>query len=96
MRRIATALGTIAAAATLALTVPCSAYAADGVLVVNDTAYEQPSGCYDSDRWPLSVSNHTDAVAFVFSGPGCSGEVIELVNPGDSAVSEFGASVYID
>ncbi|MEV0375590.1 hypothetical protein AB0I10_38590 [Streptomyces sp. NPDC050636] len=95
MRRIATALGTLAAAATLALA-PGSAYAADGVLIVNDTAYEEPSGCYDSDRWPLSVSNHTDGIALVFSEPGCGGEVTEAVYPEESAVSEFGNSVYID
>ncbi|EPH42934.1 hypothetical protein STRAU_4018 [Streptomyces aurantiacus JA 4570] len=83
------------AAGMLAFAVPGSAVAADGVLIVNGTAYEEPSGCYDSDRWPLSVSNYTDEVALVFSSPGCSGQVIELVNPGDETVSEFGASVYL-
>ncbi|GGS05634.1 hypothetical protein GCM10010252_50450 [Streptomyces aureoverticillatus] len=96
MRRFALTVGSLVAAGMLAFAVPGSAVAADGVLVVNDTAYEEPSGCYDSDRWPLSVSNHTDSVAYVFSEPGCSGEVTEVVYPGDSTVSEFGNSVHID
>lgn len=96
MRRITTALGALAAASLLALTLPASAHAADGVLVINDTAHEGPSGCYNSDRSPLSVSNHTDSVAHVYSGPGCSGDVIDIVYPGDSTVSEVGNSVYIN
>ncbi|MFD7334877.1 hypothetical protein ACFV98_02590 [Streptomyces violascens] len=96
MRRIAAALGTIAAAATLALAVPASAYAAHGVLVVNGTAYGEPRGCYESDRWPLSVGNHTDSRVYVFDGAHCSGSVIEYVMPGTQTVSEFGNSVYID
>ncbi|MEW2577791.1 hypothetical protein [Streptomyces syringium] len=96
MRRFTLSLGSLVAAVALAFAVPGSAVAADGVLVVNGTAYEEPSGCYESDRWPLSVSNHTDEVAYVFSEAGCSGQVLELVNPGDSLISEFGNSVYIE
>ncbi|PAZ13945.1 hypothetical protein CLM62_20895 [Streptomyces sp. SA15] len=96
MRRIALTVGSLVAAGMLAFAVSGSAVAAEGVLVINETAYEQPSGCYDSDRWPLSVSNHTDAIAYVFSEPGCGGAVTEAVHPGESTVSEFGNSVYID
>ncbi|MGK5627968.1 hypothetical protein [Streptomyces sp. URMC 123] len=96
MRRIALSLGSLMAAGTLAFAVPGSAVAAQGVLVVNGTAYEDPSGCYDTDIRPLSVSNHTDEVALVFSEAGCSGQVIELVNPGDETISESGKSVYIN
>jgi hypothetical protein len=96
MRQIALTASSLMAAGMLTLAVPGSAVAAEGVLIVNGTAYEEPSGCYESDRWPLSAHNHTDSVAFVFSQPGCSGQVIELINPGDSTVSEFGNSVHID
>lgn len=96
MRRIAVSLGSLMAAVTLAFAVPGSAVAAEGVLVVNDAAYDDPSGCYDTDTRPLSVSNHTDETVLVFSEPGCSGEVIALVSPGESTVSEFGSSVYVD
>lgn len=95
MRRIAQTVGSLTAAAALTLALPGSAGAAQGVLVVNDTAYENPSGCYESDRWPLTVSNHTDSPAFVFAEPGCSGEVTEVVDPGAATVAEFGNSVYI-
>ncbi|MGA4841353.1 hypothetical protein [Streptomyces sp. G45] len=96
MRRFALTVGSLVAAGTLAFAVPGSAVAANGVLVVNDTAYEDPSGCYDSDRWPLRVGNYTDEVALVFTGPDCTGELIELVAPGEETISEFGASVYVD
>ncbi|MFB4286035.1 hypothetical protein ACBI99_00245 [Nonomuraea sp. ATR24] len=95
MRRITTALAALAAAgAVLAPLTP--AHAADGVLVINDQPYFDPSGCYSSDRWPLSVANHTNGLAYVFSSPDCTGELLELVEPGGSTVSEFGTSVYID
>ncbi|MFD9909592.1 hypothetical protein [Streptomyces sp. NPDC059063] len=96
MRRIALTAGSLMAAAMLALAVPGSAVAADGVLVINGMAYEDPSGCYDSHRWPLSVGNYTNQVVFILSEPGCSGEVLELVNPDEQTVSELGASVYVD
>ncbi|GGO47594.1 hypothetical protein [Streptomyces lasiicapitis] len=96
MRRFALTLGSLVAAGMLALAVPGSAVAAHGVLVINGTAYGEPRGCYESDRWPLSVGNHTDSRAYVFDGPHCSGSVIEYVMPGTQTVSEFGNSVYID
>ncbi|MDQ0808487.1 hypothetical protein QFZ63_000201 [Streptomyces sp. B3I7] len=96
MRRISTVLATLAAASLLALTVPVSAHAAQGTLLVNDVAHEDPSGCYDSDLLPMSVTNHTDAVAIVYSEAGCTGEATELVHPGESTVSEVGRSVHID
>lgn len=96
MRRIALALGSAVAAGTLALALPGSALAAEGVLIVGGVAYADPEGCYDTDSRPLTVDNQTDEVALVFSGPDCTGGLLELVAPGESTVSEFGASVYVD
>ncbi|WP_028810961.1 hypothetical protein [Streptomyces flavidovirens] len=95
MPRIALTVGSLVAAGMLVFAVPGSAVAADGMLIINDTAYEWPSGCYDSDRRPLSVSNHTDTVAYMYSGSACSGEVTEVILPAESTVSEFGNSVLI-
>ncbi|MFF0445124.1 hypothetical protein ACFYT4_01670 [Streptomyces sp. NPDC004609] len=95
MRRIATLLGTLAAATMLAVAVPQSALAAHGDLIINGKVHHDPSGCYSSDRWPLSVENHTDQPALVFDGPDCSGGIVGVVPPGGSTVSEFGGSVLI-
>ncbi|MFD0005105.1 hypothetical protein ACFVJ4_22160 [Streptomyces sp. NPDC127178] len=94
-RRMAVALGALAAAAILAVAVPGSAYAAEGVLIVNGAAYENPSGCYSVDRFPSSVANHTDAIAEVHSGPDCSGQVEWLVYPGETYQTETAQSVFI-
>ncbi|MFE6176933.1 hypothetical protein [Streptomyces sp. NPDC056464] len=94
-RRMAVALGALAAAATLAVAVPGSAYAAEGVLVLNGNAYENPSGCYGIDRYPSSVDNYTDAIAEVHSGPDCSGPVEWLVYPGETYHTETAQSVFI-
>lgn len=94
-RRIATTLATLAAAAMLALAVPSSAYAANGVLIINGEGHVDPSGCYPSNIWPLAVANHTDEVAFVFDGPDCDGKLVEIIHRHESTVSEYGGSVYI-
>ncbi|MEW2526157.1 hypothetical protein [Streptomyces sp. NPDC047071] len=95
-RRTALALGSVVAAGTLALALPGSALAAEGVLVVGGVAYADPDGCYDTESRPLTVDNYTDEVALVFSGPDCTGDLLELVAPDESSVSEFGTSVYVD
>lgn len=95
MRNVATTLGTLAATAMLALAVPGSACAAEGVLVVNGAAYENPSGCYAIDWFPSSVTNHTDAIAEVHSGPDCTGSVEWLVYPGETYHTETAQSVFI-
>ncbi|MCX4909001.1 hypothetical protein [Streptomyces sp. NBC_00878] len=94
-RRIAVTLGALAAAVTLAVAVPGSAYAAEGVLIVNGTEYENPSGCYSVDWFPTSVTNHTDAIAEVHSGPDCTGPVEWLVHPGETYHTETAQSVFI-
>ncbi|MFF8956248.1 hypothetical protein [Streptomyces sp. NPDC014894] len=95
MRRIALALGALAAATTLAVTVPQTAFAANGGLLVNGTVHQNPSGCYPSDRRPLQVNNRTDEIALVFESRDCSGRIIQVVAQGEPTVSEFGRSVYI-
>ncbi|MDI5966950.1 hypothetical protein [Streptantibioticus silvisoli] len=95
MKRAMKMLGALAAAATVAVAVPQSALAAGGVLVVNGTVYENPQGCYESELWPLRVENRTDQPVIIFSGPGCSGEELRVVFPGQHAVAEFGQSVSV-
>ncbi|MFD9883423.1 hypothetical protein ACFWZT_18410 [Streptomyces alboflavus] len=95
MRRIALALSSVVTAGTLALAVPGTALAAEGSLVVGGVEYVDPSGCYDSDSWPLTVDNYTDTPALVFGEANCGGVPIEFVDSGASTISEFGASVYI-
>ncbi|MFF0744324.1 hypothetical protein ACFYVL_28390 [Streptomyces sp. NPDC004111] len=92
---MAKALGTAGAALALAFSVPSSAFAAEGVLVVNGAAFENPSGCYSVDWFPSSVANHTDAIAEVHSGPGCTGPVEWLVYPGETYNTETAQSVFI-
>ncbi|WP_328915492.1 MULTISPECIES: hypothetical protein [unclassified Streptomyces] len=96
MRRIATVLGTLAVAAMLSLSVSQSAFAANGDLIINGKPHHNPHGCYNSDRWPLTVQNDTDEEARIYEGRGCQGDPIDFVAPGDHVVSEFGGSVEID
>ncbi|MFC4560956.1 hypothetical protein ACFO4E_03690 [Nocardiopsis mangrovi] len=91
MKRFAVLL----AAAGLVLTSAVPAYAATGTLVLSGQTIENPSGCYNAQRWPLIVQNDTDEPALIFNAPNCTGAVIQVVPPGGSATSEFGVSVYI-
>ncbi|MGW2112239.1 hypothetical protein [Streptomyces sp. NPDC001948] len=95
MRRVLTAFGTLAAAAVLSVSVTQSASAAQGNLVVNGTVHNDPSGCYSSNRWPLTVQNYTNELAVIFQGADCTGPILGVVAPGASEVSEFGGSVFI-
>ncbi|WP_406155027.1 hypothetical protein OG217_35155 [Streptomyces sp. NBC_01023] len=95
MRRITTGIGILAAAAMIGLAVPGSAYAAEGRLVINGQEYDNPSGCYRSDTWPLRVINKTNEPALIFDGADCHGRVERIAPPGQYAISEFGQSVYV-
>ncbi|MFF4577816.1 hypothetical protein ACFY15_05335 [Streptomyces sp. NPDC001373] len=96
-RRAGKALGACAAAALLALATPAgTAQAAEGVLSVDGTEHEDPSGCYRlGDFAPPKVVNHTDEVAWVWSGPDCDGRVTQQIDPGASAVGR-GRSLFIE
>ncbi|AJT67206.1 hypothetical protein T261_5586 [Streptomyces lydicus] len=97
MRRIATPLGTLTAAALLALAVPGPAHAANGFLVIDGRPVIHPSGCYESADSPTLVVNRThDAIAYIFTGPDCTGDIDTVVQPGRLAESDTGASVWID
>ncbi|WP_030065976.1 hypothetical protein, partial [Streptomyces natalensis] len=95
MRRITTAFGALAAAGMLALALPASAHAANGTLILNGVEHDNPSGCYPGDPRSLHVDNATDGPAYVMSSPNCTGSVVAVAAPGQEAVSEYGASVYI-
>ncbi|MCX5196413.1 hypothetical protein OOK31_21355 [Streptomyces sp. NBC_00249] len=89
-------LGACAAAAVLALAAPGTAQAAQGVLVIDGAANEDPSGCYPlGDFAPSQVLNLTDGVAWVWSGPNCDGRVEHPVFPGQATVAH-GRSVFIE
>ncbi|WP_326820123.1 hypothetical protein [Streptosporangium sp. NBC_01756] len=95
MQRIVAALGTLAAAGLLALTIAPSASAATGRLTINGKVYVNPHGCYTSDIWPISVINGTDQAVVILNTTDCRGGVDTVVLPGRSTVSEYGAGIYI-
>jgi hypothetical protein len=95
IRRIAAGLGAVAAVSAVALAIPAAAHAANGVLSIDNTNYNNPSGCVFSG-WPkaLGITNQTDQVANVYAEPGCRGPVVGVVGPAQSSVIA-GASVSI-
>lgn len=97
MKRIPTILGALGVAILSALAVPLSAQAADGELRINDTKYEDPSGCITVDGGPqlLRIRNDTDGFVTTHSGANCEGTANTLVEPFDE-VSSFGGSVKAD
>ncbi|MFB6890481.1 hypothetical protein ACFCX4_14320 [Kitasatospora sp. NPDC056327] len=95
-RRTATVLGAWLTAAALAVAVPNSAYAAHGVLIIDGSAHQDPSGCYTlGDFVRPVVTNLTDSVIQVRSGTDCSGGVEALVVPGQIYAPVSGRSVLV-
>ncbi|MGW1990448.1 hypothetical protein [Embleya sp. NPDC001921] len=96
MRRIAHVLAACAAATVMTSATATSAHAAEGVLIINGTLHEDPSGCIGvgSQPQPLDVVNDTDRAVDVYSGANCTGARVLTLQPGveDSA---FGASVRV-
>ncbi|MFG2125967.1 hypothetical protein [Streptomyces sp. NPDC048710] len=93
---MARVLGTCVAAATLALAVPGTAYAAHGFLVIDGAAQRNPSGCFPlGDFVPPVVRNGTDAVVEVWSGPDCTGQVDWLIYPGETYHANGSRSVFV-
>jgi hypothetical protein len=66
---------------------------AEGTLVLNGNTIENPSGCYNSEQWPMRVNNQTDTGAAIYNIADCKGEITDTVQPGNQGVFEFGASV---
>ncbi|MEU7024018.1 hypothetical protein ABZ990_25635 [Streptomyces sp. NPDC046203] len=96
MRRLATALGALATAGIMTLTLPGTASAAHGRLVIApNKVIQNPSGCYAAPVFPLTVQNETDEYALVYDGANCTGNAIAIVPPGGRTTQEFGRSVYI-
>ncbi|GAA1389713.1 hypothetical protein GCM10009639_17680 [Kitasatospora putterlickiae] len=96
MRRLATVLGTLAAAGTMAIALPTTALAADGQLLISpNVVIENPSGCYDAPVFPLILRNNTDEYVLVYDGPHCTGHVLAVVPPGGHTTQEFGSSVFV-
>ncbi|MER6914557.1 hypothetical protein ABT354_23030 [Streptomyces sp. NPDC000594] len=95
MRRTLTTLGTLTAALALAVAVPQSASAANGVLIVNGTAHENPSGCISPAKPPLTVDNWTDTGVYVFEEANCQGWPIGIVHPGLERQFPQGRSVLV-
>lgn len=72
--RIPATLGALAATAMVAMALSPSAHAAEGLLVVNNTGYENPSGCINLEGNTQEVTNTTNADAVFYSLPNCEGE----------------------
>ncbi|NUS74177.1 MAG: hypothetical protein HOQ05_12325 [Corynebacteriales bacterium] len=71
------------------------AQAAQGSLLINGTTYRDPSGCYDSDSAPLTVSNYTNGRAWAYREMGCQGALTGIVDPSGTIISGTGRSVFI-
>lgn len=71
------------------------AYAAQGTLIINRVAYENPSGCYPVTWFPSSITNRTNATATVWTGFDCRGTIDAIVYPGRSHYTEMAHSVSI-
>lgn len=96
MRLMAKILGVCAAAATFAVTIPNSAYAANGVLIIDGAVHRNPSGCYPlGDYVPPTVTNRTDAAVWVWSGFNCTGQVEWLIHPGQTYHPNGNRSVFV-
>ncbi|CAL9676912.1 hypothetical protein [Streptomyces sp. enrichment culture] len=95
MRRSATVLGSLAAAALLAVTVPVSAHAANGTLVIDDRTIHNPHGCYNNDQ-DAGITNNTNRTAKLYEDDDCKGAVAETVEPGQETIADRTNSVRID
>ncbi|MEU2059758.1 hypothetical protein [Streptomyces sp. NPDC013455] len=83
MRRIGSILGTLTVAGALAVAVPCSAFAANGFLVVNGVRIDNPKGCIEIPTLS-TVFNLTDIPVKVHNVPGCAGGFVQLIPPGQA------------
>ncbi|CAG7623826.1 hypothetical protein [Actinacidiphila bryophytorum] len=93
LRHITTVLGAAAAAVVLSIAVPASAQAAQGILTIDATTYQDPAdGCLDVGGPPAPrhfVANDTDAPVLLYTDPGCQGRPVHLVPPGDGDFTPF-------
>ncbi|MGH3770059.1 MAG: hypothetical protein ACRDRW_01430 [Pseudonocardiaceae bacterium] len=66
---------------------------ASGKLILDGKMIENPSGCYNSESWPMRVENQTDTNAAIHFMADGAGPVEAEVEPGERQVYEFGRSV---
>ncbi|QXJ19750.1 hypothetical protein AGRA3207_000334 [Actinomadura graeca] len=91
----------LAALALAALLAPAGpAAAATGTLIIDQTRYEDPSGCIPVQGTPppkpVAVDNRTDEAALVFVFPGCRGPLAgRPLSPGDAARFRQAGSVFV-
>ncbi len=98
MRRITAALGTLAAAGALALGVSAPAFAANGPLIISGQVIMDPAGCHTSQNLPQVVENYTDSQALIFSGPNCTGRILQVLAPQEQSselATALGLSVFV-
>ncbi|RDI60560.1 hypothetical protein [Nocardia pseudobrasiliensis] len=95
MHRITATLGSVIAAALLSLAVPGPADAATGWISINGFTYSNPHGCYSPGHGNLTIVNHTDTKAVVYTGEHCRGGVDQTIEPGKSIYTNKGRSVHI-
>ncbi|MET8540914.1 hypothetical protein ABZW03_09690 [Kitasatospora sp. NPDC004799] len=95
-RRTATVLGAWLAAVALAVSVPNTAYAAKGVLIIDGAVHQDPSGCITlGDFVPPVVTNYTDQLVQVWTGVDCSGRIETLIVPDRTYAVIAGRSVFV-
>ncbi|MFC0601116.1 peptidase inhibitor family I36 protein [Streptomyces palmae] len=94
MRRIGMTVASVMGAAALALSVAGTATAAQGVLLINGRPHTNPGGCITDTM--ETVANMTNQTAVVYSEPGCQGEVVTTLMPGQEEEIGGGESVRIN
>ncbi|TLG16548.1 hypothetical protein FEK35_04735 [Nocardia cyriacigeorgica] len=94
VRHIATVC---AVAGTLILTAAGTASGAEGLLVIDGTEHENPTGCIRVHDRPtrFHIGNETDSLAVVYMNAGCNGRITEEVEPGTN-IETYGSSVRIE
>ncbi|WP_067477012.1 hypothetical protein [Nocardia amamiensis] len=84
MRYTVSALGVLAAAGIAAAPF---AGAATGVLIIDNTTYREATGClHVGDGSDVEVRNYTDTVVRIYDSPECSGDVVDILEPGERDV----------
>ncbi|MEO3868998.1 hypothetical protein ABGB18_09235 [Nonomuraea sp. B12E4] len=96
--RVPIAAMALTAAGVMAMAPLAPAQAATGYVVINDTRYDDPSGCYPLNHLDRAfVVNHTGERAYIYHDPACTRRFLaEVVPPGDTEVFWGAGSLRID
>ncbi len=87
---------TAATTVLVAVAIPSSAQAANGLMTLNGSQYANPVGCFTPSDNPydtLDIDNHTDQTLAVYHSADCSGDPASSALPGYFG-SYSGDSVY--